>query len=76
MEHFNEICKIRCLLEILYMLHMILYAELFEFSSLPKETICHIDLDCFFVSVALRTHPELIGKPVAITHSRVIFIYV
>ncbi|VDP23130.1 unnamed protein product [Onchocerca flexuosa] len=36
----------------------------------PKETICHIDLDCFFVSVALRTRPELIGKPVAITHSR------
>ncbi|CAG9536581.1 unnamed protein product [Cercopithifilaria johnstoni] len=41
-----------------------------NFTSFPKETICHIDLDCFFVSVALRTHPELIGKPVAITHSR------
>lgn len=52
---------------------MILCDELFQFFSSPKETICHIDLDCFFVSVALRTHPELIGKPVAITHSRVIF---
>ncbi|VDK68599.1 unnamed protein product [Onchocerca ochengi] len=41
-----------------------------KFSDSPKETICHIDLDCFFVSVALRTRPELIGKPVAITHSR------
>lgn len=41
-----------------------------NFANSPKETICHIDLDCFFVSVALRTHPELIGKPVAITHSR------
>uniref|UniRef100_A0A0R3S1Z2 DNA repair protein REV1 n=1 Tax=Elaeophora elaphi TaxID=1147741 RepID=A0A0R3S1Z2_9BILA len=41
-----------------------------NFFNLPKETICHIDLDCFFVSVALRTHPELIGKPIAITHSR------
>ncbi|VDK74849.1 unnamed protein product [Litomosoides sigmodontis] len=41
-----------------------------NFTNFPKETICHIDLDCFFVSVALRTHPELIGKPVAITHSK------
>ncbi|KAM3724200.1 DNA repair protein [Dirofilaria immitis] len=41
-----------------------------SFTDSPKETICHIDLDCFFVSVALRTRPELIGKPVAITHSR------
>ncbi|VBB25927.1 unnamed protein product [Acanthocheilonema viteae] len=41
-----------------------------NFANFPEETICHIDLDCFFVSVALKTHPELIGKPVAITHSR------
>lgn len=40
--------------------------------SPPKETICHVDLDCFFVSVAQRTHKEIIGKPVAITHSKVI----
>ena len=26
-------------------------------------------MDCFFVSVALRTRPDLIGKPVAVTHS-------
>ncbi|VDK53670.1 unnamed protein product [Anisakis simplex] len=36
----------------------------------PTETICHIDLDCYFVSIALRTRPELRGKPVAVTHSR------
>lgn len=30
----------------------------------------HIDMDCFFVSVGLRSHPELRGKPVAITHAR------
>ncbi|KHN73850.1 DNA repair protein REV1 [Toxocara canis] len=40
-----------------------------HFEGPPKETICHVDLDCFFVSVALRTRPELIGKPVAVTHS-------
>uniref|UniRef100_A0A915PWG2 DNA repair protein REV1 n=1 Tax=Setaria digitata TaxID=48799 RepID=A0A915PWG2_9BILA len=41
-----------------------------DFIDTPKETICHIDLDCFFVSVALRSRPNLIGKPIAITHSR------
>uniref|UniRef100_A0A9J2PK98 DNA repair protein REV1 n=1 Tax=Ascaris lumbricoides TaxID=6252 RepID=A0A9J2PK98_ASCLU len=48
------------------LLHLV--CECFE--SPPEETICHVDLDCFFVSVALRTRPDLIGKPVAITHSR------
>ena len=28
----------------------------------------HIDIDCFFVAVALRKNPELKGKPVAICH--------
>ena len=28
----------------------------------------HIDLDCFFVSVGLRDRPQLIGKPVAVSH--------
>ncbi|VDN52420.1 unnamed protein product [Dracunculus medinensis] len=41
-----------------------------EFTNIPSETICHLDMDCFFVSVALISRPDLIGKPVAITHSR------
>lgn len=32
--------------------------------------IMHIDMDCFFVSVGLRNRPELIGKPIAVTHSK------
>ena len=37
-----------------------------------KQTaVVHIDLDCFFVSVSIRDHPELKGKPVAVTHAKV-----
>ncbi|CAG9767888.1 unnamed protein product [Ceutorhynchus assimilis] len=39
-------------------------------STVPQSIIMHIDMDCFFVSVGLRKHPELKGKPVAITHAR------
>uniref|UniRef100_T1J4C2 DNA repair protein REV1 n=1 Tax=Strigamia maritima TaxID=126957 RepID=T1J4C2_STRMM len=35
-----------------------------------QSVVMHIDMDCFFVSVGLRTRSELIGKPVAVTHSR------
>lgn len=38
---------------------------------LTSRIIFHVDLDCFFVSVALRDRPDLVGKPVAITHSKV-----
>lgn len=30
----------------------------------------HIDMDCFFVSVATRNQPELRDQPIAITHSK------
>lgn len=30
--------------------------------SKNQKIIMHLDMDCFFVSVALRYHPELIGK--------------
>uniref|UniRef100_A0A1B6D5V3 DNA repair protein REV1 n=1 Tax=Clastoptera arizonana TaxID=38151 RepID=A0A1B6D5V3_9HEMI len=32
--------------------------------------IMHIDMDCFFVSVGLRSMPDLIGFPVAVTHAK------
>lgn len=32
--------------------------------------IMHIDMDCFFVSVGLRSRPELVGFPIAVTHSK------
>uniref|UniRef100_A0A1I7XES1 UmuC domain-containing protein n=1 Tax=Heterorhabditis bacteriophora TaxID=37862 RepID=A0A1I7XES1_HETBA len=32
--------------------------------------IFHVDLDCFFVSVSLRSRPDLVGKAVAVTHSK------
>lgn len=32
--------------------------------------VMHIDMDCFFVSVGLRTRPELRGLPIAVTHSK------
>ncbi|XP_038212941.1 DNA repair protein REV1 [Zerene cesonia] len=35
-----------------------------------NKVIMHIDMDCFFVSVGLRKHPELRGQPVAVTHSK------
>lgn len=34
-----------------------------------ERTIMHIDMDSFFVSVALKEKPELKGKPVAVCHA-------
>ncbi|XP_073220509.1 DNA repair protein REV1 isoform X3 [Cicer arietinum] len=31
--------------------------------------VIHVDMDCFFVSVVIRNHPELLDKPVAVCHS-------
>ena len=38
--------------------------------SSKTRAVVHIDLDCFFVSVSLRSHPHLKGKPIAITHAK------
>ncbi|KAK8568205.1 hypothetical protein V6N13_106139 [Hibiscus sabdariffa] len=38
-------------------------------AGLQKTPIIHIDMDCFFVSVVIRSHPELNDKPVAVCHS-------
>ncbi|CAI9294554.1 unnamed protein product [Lactuca saligna] len=38
-------------------------------SSCQRNTIVHIDMDCFFVSVVIRNRPELWDKPVAVCHS-------
>ena len=35
-----------------------------------EPVIMHIDMDCFFVSVGLRSYPELRGQPVVVTHAR------
>ncbi|TPX41824.1 DNA-directed DNA polymerase [Synchytrium endobioticum] len=36
----------------------------------PKlRTIAHIDMDCFFASVAIRDKPDLASRPVAVAHS-------
>jgi DNA repair protein REV1 len=34
------------------------------------KVIMHIDMDCFFVSVGLRSRPELESQPVAVTHAK------
>ncbi|XP_043710957.1 DNA repair protein REV1 isoform X4 [Telopea speciosissima] len=34
-----------------------------------RTSIIHLDMDCFFVSVVIRNHPELRDKPVAVCHS-------
>ncbi|GLT76694.1 hypothetical protein SLA2020_483390 [Shorea laevis] len=34
-----------------------------------KTAIIHVDMDCFFVSVVIRNHPDLLDKPVAVCHS-------
>ena len=31
--------------------------------------IVHVDMDCFFASVALLRHPKLVNHPVAVAHS-------
>lgn len=34
-----------------------------------NSVVIHVDMDCFFVSVVIRSHPELLDKPVAVCHS-------
>ncbi|XP_068467802.1 DNA repair protein REV1 isoform X4 [Phaseolus vulgaris] len=34
-----------------------------------NSVIIHVDMDCFFVSVVIRNHPELSDQPVAVCHS-------
>lgn len=39
-------------------------------NGLKTRAVVHIDLDCFFVSVSIRSHPHLKDKPVAVTHAK------
>lgn len=41
------------------------------FDANEEKCIMHIDLDCFFVSVGIRSRPELRGLPVAVAHATV-----
>nr|CDS33235.1 terminal deoxycytidyl transferase rev1 [Hymenolepis microstoma] len=44
-----------------------------ESSSSTQKTpriLMHMDMDCFFVSVCLRSRPEFVGLPVAVTHGK------
>lgn len=34
-----------------------------------QRAIIHLDMDCFFASVAELTHPALKGQPLAVSHS-------
>ncbi|KAL2916549.1 deoxycytidyl transferase [Polyrhizophydium stewartii] len=38
-------------------------------AAAPFRTIMHVDMDCFFASVALRSRPDLVNTPVVIAHS-------
>ncbi|KAJ8769069.1 hypothetical protein K2173_024065 [Erythroxylum novogranatense] len=44
-------------------------SNLNDSDSSQKKKIIHVDMDCFFVSVVIRHHPELHDKPVAVCHS-------
>lgn len=35
-----------------------------------EKVVFHVDMDCFFASVSIRDHPELVDKPVGICHSK------
>lgn len=41
-----------------------------EPANVSSHAIMHIDMDCFFVSVGLRSRPHLQGYPIAVTHSK------
>ncbi|XP_058216083.1 DNA repair protein REV1 isoform X3 [Rhododendron vialii] len=38
-------------------------------ASGQRTNVIHVDMDCFFVSVVIRNHPELQDNPVAVCHS-------
>lgn len=39
-----------------------------QMAPFPENVIMHIDIDCFFAAVSLKSYPELQGKPVAVAH--------
>ncbi|GFT55735.1 DNA repair protein REV1 [Nephila pilipes] len=45
-------------------------SEVYTSVKNKEKHVMHLDMDCFFVSVGLKKHPELKGVPVAVTHSK------
>ena len=38
-------------------------------APIVERCIIHVDMDCFFASVAAAAHPELRGRPMVVCHS-------
>lgn len=43
-------------------------AHLAEPTNSPDRIIAHVDMDAFFVSVSCRNRPDLVGRPVVVSH--------
>lgn len=40
-----------------------------------KSCIFHVDMDCFFVSVAIRNRPDLKGEPASVSSNKALLVF-